>query len=183
VLRRSGWHTGPVRQDSDGTMLTASTAHLALQARIRFDNRLIVTIYRAPPRGVTPLTVIGWIAGAFLGWLLAAGIGRRGGQQGPGVQLAMQASAMFGLVLLAPATAMVTAGLVHAVLDPASSWLIPPWGAYTLPILRPVAILGAVCGILSAALATVTSPGAARWAAPSAAGPASTGGRPLRRPG
>jgi hypothetical protein len=45
--------------------------------------------------------VIGWFVGAVAGWLLAAAVGRRAGQQGPGVQLSMQVSAMFGLVLLA----------------------------------------------------------------------------------
>ncbi len=167
VLRRSGWQVGPVRQDSGDSTLTASSAHLALQARIRSDNRLIVTIYRAPPPGVAPLTVIGWIAGAVAGWLLAAAVGRRSGRQGPGVQLSMQVSTMFGLVLLAPATAMVTVGLARVVIDPASSWLSPPWGAYTFPILRPVTIVGAFFAILAAGLATVASPSPTRSAAPS----------------
>lgn len=165
VLRRSGWHTGPVRQEPGDSTLTASTEDLALQARIRSDNRLVVTISRVPPGGVTPLTVIGWFAGAIAGWLLAAAVARRAGQQGPGVQLSMQVSAMFGLVLLAPATVMVTVGLTHAVIDPASGWLSPPWGAYTFPILRPVAIVGAFFAILAAGLATVASPSQVRQTA------------------
>jgi hypothetical protein len=52
--RRSGWHTGPVRRDADGHTVTASTAHLALEARIRYDNRLIVSFiahrHAASPR-------------------------------------------------------------------------------------------------------------------------------------
>jgi hypothetical protein len=159
ALRRAGWHVDPPQPGSGAATLTASTARLTLQARVRStDNRLIVTIHRAPPRAVAPLTVIGWITGALAGWLLAAAVARRAGQQRPLVQMAMQAAVIFGLVLLTPATAAATLSLTRAVIEPASSGLSPPWSAYTYPILLPAAFIGAVFAIVAAALATLASP-------------------------
>lgn len=159
VLRESGWQVDPVREEPGSTVLTASTAHLSLEARLRSPgNRLVVTIHRAPPPWVGSLTVIGWITGALAGWMLAGALARRASRQSPIVQLGIQTAVMCGLVFLTPVTVVVTTALAHAVTAPASSWLSPPWSAYTYPILRPVALAGAVFAAVAAGLATVAPP-------------------------
>ena len=169
ALRRSGWRVDPPRED--GT-LNASKAGLALEARVRStDGRLVVTIRRAVPRTVVPLTVAGWFAGAIAGWLFAAALTRRAARQSPGVQLLMLFAVGCGLVLLTPATAVITVALVHAVIGPGSTWASPPWAAYTYPVLRPLALLGMLFTVSAGGLSTLAAPAPATGA-PAAGEPA-----------
>jgi len=160
ALRWAGWHVNALREDSDGSTLTASMDGLTLRAQQRStDNKLVVVIRRAPPAAVVPLTVFGWLAGAIAGWVFAGALARRAGQQLPNVGLLMQAAVIAGLMSAMPATILTTMALANAMVDPPSSWESPLWAAYMYPILRPLALSGIVFAIAAAGLATFASPG------------------------
>jgi hypothetical protein len=186
ALGRAGWRVNPVREGSDGIILTATTARLALEAHLRStDNRLVVDVRRAAPRTVAPLAVMGWIGGAIAGWMFAGVLARRSVRQERDVQLAMQSVVVFGLVLLFPATALATRALADAVIDPGSGVISPPWSAYMFLVLRPVWLLGMVFAIVAAGLATVSPPGWPRyrpWATPHLSPSAGSPRQPSPRP-
>ncbi len=123
---RQGW-----RMDIRATFLPGESGQV-----------LRIAISRDTPTAVPVLTVAGLLIGGLAGWLLAAGLCRRGRSMA-GPRRATAALLFAGAMLaLLPATAMSTVALAYGYVSPHE--LVPAWVGYTFVGFRALAWLGAV---------------------------------------
>ena len=104
-----------------------------------------IELVRSRPGPVRPLELAGWVAGLLLGWVVSRRLtaaGRAAWTVGAG-----------SAVLLLPATVLTTGQLFSESVLP--STITPPalWGDYAAFVVHPMALAGAVLGVVALVLA------------------------------
>jgi hypothetical protein len=138
AMKAAGW-----RVDSDPD-LGVSARHGDLTALLyQQDQAVTVELVRSRPGPVRPLELAGWVAGLLLGWVAA--------QRLIAARRAAWIVGIASAVVLLPATVLTTGQLFYESVLPAT--ITPPalWGDYASFVVHPLALLGALLGVLALA--------------------------------
>ena len=142
AMRAGGWQVDTDR-DLGMSARKGEVAALLYQQ----GESVTVRLERSRPGPVRPLELAGWVAGLLLGWVAARRLiaGRR----------AAWLVGISSAVLLLPATVLTTGQLFSESVLP--STITPPalWGDYASFVVHPLALLGALLGVLALILALV----------------------------
>lgn len=142
AMRAAGWQV-----DADHDLGVSARKGDVAALLYQQGESVTVRLERSRPGPVRPLELAGWVAGLLLGWVTALRL------------LAPRRAAwMAGIgsaVLLLPATVLTSGQLFSESVLP--STITPPalWGDYASFVVHPLALLGALVGVLALVLALI----------------------------
>jgi hypothetical protein len=158
-LRRAGWQVTAPHVDRYGVSVRASRGTMAttwsVERRVAggaFEPTLTVSVQRSAPQDLRIWILIGWGVGLAAG-LLIVGLTtlmmRRYSRPSRSLSFSLYA---IGTLLLLPATGLTTVAIIGFLAGSDWDGVTPPWVAYTMFGVRPLAILG-VLAVLAAPVA------------------------------
>jgi hypothetical protein len=142
AMRAGGWQV-----DTDHDLGVSARKGDVAALLYQQGQSVTVRLERSRPGPVRPLELAGWVAGLLLGWVAAVRL--------LAVRRAAWTAGIGSAVLLLPATVLTTGQLFSESVLP--STITPPalWGDYASFVVHPLALLGALLGVLALVLALV----------------------------
>ncbi len=147
-IHAAGWQVTEIRQMGWGPRINARNDNFAayLEITVPPDGQEVATvlsIQRAEPGPVLPLTLVGAVAGALIGWLMTCRTARNFRGRSPGTRAMLTVVTTISLLLLFPATAWTILGLIGSYLANPEPFLpFAAWGAYMFILVRGLTLLG-----------------------------------------
>lgn len=139
AMRSSGWQV-----DTDPDLGVSARKGEVGALLYPHGESVTIQLVRSRPGPVRPLELAGWVAGLLLGWAAARRLTT--------TRRAAWITGAGSAVLLLPATVLTTGQLFSESVMP--STITPPalWGNYAFFVVRPLALAGALLGVVALAL-------------------------------